>query len=813
MFWRKTRKAVWQGERLRMEWLPGLLALLLVLVLAALDLLQPVERLVYSATLRAFAPQEASGKVAVVELSPGWRQSGLDETLRRLGSARAVAFLPSLERIENASAIEAINRRLDELNFDKKKRNLEPYPTLLGLQSELDIAARVTERFSRYGNVILAAPYRPGERRFGAIRSEAFGVVDAGGVPLFSRLPSLIAPAWQSAAQLQLPAEALREAAAGVGLFSPGAQHESYPALVVHNGMAHPSLLLQLLRLNNRAMAAEKVSFEPGGGIRMGPVVVPSDSAYRFRPYVDTGNSELPGIRRYAYARVASGTYAINTFRDKTVFIGEPAQVAPLALALDAMLRQQVVTIPGWATAAQYGTLVAVAVLLMVLLPRMRLSTATVSTVLVLLVLINAEFLLLLLARQWLPLMLPVLAVVLAWPMIVYRGYLARRDERAALALSDANRQLGRLLQLQGELDLALEKYRSCRPDEPLLEQMYHLGLDFERKRQFAKAVSTFRSIEEVSSAFRDVGERIRRNQAMEQRVALAKGGGGSAGGTVIMDAEGLQKPTLGHYEVERELGRGAMGMVYLGRDPRIGRMVAIKTMALSDEFEGVQLEEVRQRFYREAETAGRLNHPNIVHVYDIGEEQELAYIAMDYLQGEQLGHFVQPDTLLPLDEVLMVVQQVAEALDYAHRQNVVHRDIKPANIIYDAETRTARVTDFGVACLTDSSKTRTGTVLGSPSYMSPEQVAGRKVDGRADIFSLGVTLYQLVTGHLPFEADSLGALMYKITNEEHPRPGKFRKGLPACVTRIINKCMQKAPENRYQSGVELASALARCRS
>jgi serine/threonine-protein kinase len=409
--------------------------------------------------------------------------------------------------------------------------------------------------------------------------------------------------------------------------------------------------------------------------------------------------------------------------------------------------------------------------------------------------------------------MLPVLVLLVGYPVIVFRAHLARREEQAAQTLSDANRQLGRMLQVQGELDQALEKYRQCRVDEALLEQLYHLGLDFERKRQFAKAVATFRTIESATSGFRDVAERIQRNQAMEQRVVLAKGGPATNSGTVIMDAEGLQKPTLGHYEVEREIGRGAMGMVYLGKDPRIGRMVAIKTMALSAEFEGAQLEEVKQRFYREAETAGRLNHPNIVHVYDIGEEQELAYIAMDYLQGKHLGNFVQPDELLSIDDVLNIVQQVAEALDYAHKQNVVHRDIKPANIIYDAETKTAKVTDFGVACLTDSSKTKTGTVLGSPSYMSPEQVAGKKVDGRADIFSLGVTLYQMITGKLPFEADSLGALMYKITNEEHPKPSKFRKGIPACVTRIINKCMQKEADNRYQSGAELASALKRCRS
>lgn len=266
----------------------------------------------------------------------------------------------------------------------------------------------------------------------------------------------------------------------------------------------------------------------------------------------------------------------------------------------------------------------------------------------------------------------------------------------------------------------------------------------------------------------------------------------------------------LGHYQLEKELGRGAMGMVYLGVDPRINRTVAIKTMALSAEFDADQLEGVKQRFYREAETAGRLNHPNIVTVYDVGEEQDLAFIAMDYLQGSELSQYCKPENLLPVDETLSIVEQIAEALDYAHQQGVVHRDIKPANIMYDRDNDVIKVTDFGVACLTDSSKTKTGTVLGSPSYMSPEQLAGKKVDGRSDLFSLGAMLYQLITGALPFEGDSLASLMYKITNENHKPPSKHRD-IPSCVTRIINKSLQKDASKRFQSGNEFAGAIKRC--
>jgi len=173
---------------------------------------------------------------------------------------------------------------------------------------------------------------------------------------------------------------------------------------------------------------------------------------------------------------------------------------------------------------------------------------------------------------------------------------------------------------------------------------------------------------------------------------------------------------------------------------------------------------------------------------------------------------WTKPENLLPAVEVLELMMKVAEALDYANSKRVVHRDIKPANIIYDRESGTMKVTDFGVACLTDTSKTKTGTILGSPSYMSPEQLAGQKVDGRSDLFSLGITLYQMLSGELPFIADSLASLMYKIANEKHPDIRMFRPELPACISQIINKALQKKAEDRFQTGAQMVKSLMRCR-
>jgi len=267
-------------------------------------------------------------------------------------------------------------------------------------------------------------------------------------------------------------------------------------------------------------------------------------------------------------------------------------------------------------------------------------------------------------------------------------------------------------------------------------------------------------------------------------------------------------RASLGRYRIERELGRGAMGAVYLGRDPKIGRQVAIKTMALSREFAGDELVEARERFFREAETAGRLQHPDIVTIFDAGEDQELAYIAMEYLKGDDLQTYTQAPKLLPVLTVLNIVARVADALAYAHSQGVVHRDIKPANVMVDLPTDLVKVTDFGIARVADSARTRTGMVLGTPSFMSPEQMAGRRVDGRSDLYSLGVMLFQLLTGRLPHRSDSMATLMHQIANEAAPDVRTLRPDLPEGLARAVSLSLEKRPEARYASGQQLSADL-----
>jgi serine/threonine-protein kinase len=338
------------------------------------------------------------------------------------------------------------------------------------------------------------------------------------------------------------------------------------------------------------------------------------------------------------------------------------------------------------------------------------------------------------------------------------------------------------------------------------MDNLYNLALDFERKRQFNKAENVFRYMAGHNLKFRDLEARLNRAKAMSETVILG-GGSSHPGGSMSLNT-GAEKPMLGRYQVEKELGKGAMGVVYQGRDPKIGRVVAIKTMALSQEFEADELTEVKQRFFREAETAGRLSHPNIVTIYDAGEEHDLCYIAMELLQGKDLIPYTKPDNLLPVDTVVSIIARVADALGYAHKQNIVHRDIKPANIMYEPERDSPKVTDFGIARITDSSRTKTGMVLGTPSYMSPEQLSAKKVDGRSDLFSLAVSLYQLLCGSLPFVGDSMAQLMFKIANEPATDILSVRPDVPRALVEFLDKAMAKDAGQRYQTGEQFAAAL-----
>ncbi|MCC7484454.1 MAG: CHASE2 domain-containing protein [Burkholderiales bacterium] len=631
------------------------------------------------------------------------------------------------------------------------------------------------------------------------------------------------------ALQVEYPIETIGKAAAALGHLNAlpdvdgGTRTETL--VLSYYGQVFPSLAM-MIAAKSLNLGPADVQVIPGERVSLGKLNITTDQHTRMYTYFykdrEANQRAFPVDSFYD---VFVGKIPVEKYRDKIVLIGPTAAglgsatvtpvspamtpVETLAHTVSSILSEHFFVAPAWGRYAEVLLFLLVAAYLVAVLPRLKAGMALAISGGLFVAMLVAHFVLMTGSGIWIQFMLPATLLLVGHGALVSKRFIVteaakiKSDETSA----ESNRMLGIAYQAQGQLDLAWDKFRQVPMSDAVMDNMYNLALDFERKRQFNKAESVFRHMADFNPKFRDLETRLTRAKAMSETVILG-GAASHPGGTVILPGGGMEKPMLGRYEVEKELGKGAMGIVYLGKDPKIGRVVAIKTMALSQEFEADELKDVKERFFREAETAGRLTHPNIVTIYDAGEEHDLAYIAMEFLKGKDLTPYTKADALLPLDRTLSIVARVAEALSYAHRNNVVHRDIKPANIMCDLEADTVKVTDFGIARITDSSKTKTGMVLGTPSYMSPEQLAGRKIEGRSDLFSLGVTLYQLCSGKLPFAGDSMAQLMYKIANEAPVDILTVNPGLPPAVVMVINKALAKQPEERYQTGDEMAQAI-----
>ncbi|MEO7726076.1 MAG: serine/threonine-protein kinase [Burkholderiales bacterium] len=627
------------------------------------------------------------------------------------------------------------------------------------------------------------------------------------------------------------PIEIIGKSAAGLGHLNAtpdvdgGTRTE--PLVLMNYDKTFPSLSM-MIAAKSLNLTLDDIKIQPGQKVTLGKLNITTDSLTRMYTYFYKDRDGRPAFTVDSFYDVMSGKIPVSKYVNKIVLIGPTAAglgsatvtpvsavmppVLVLAHSVSSILSEHFFVTPSWAYWVELLVFLLIAAYLIGLLPRLKATQALIISGAIFVILLVAHYILMTTSAIWLQLMLSATLLLVGHLALVSKHFIVTESGKARsdVDLAQSHRMLGLGYQGQGQLDTAFDYFRKLPPDDSVLDLIYNLALDYERKRQFNKAENAFKYIAEKNPKFKDIADRVGRAKAMSETVILGSTGG-HPGGTVILPGGGVEKPMLGRYQVEKELGKGAMGVVYLGKDPKIGRVVAIKTMALSQEFDADELQDVKDRFFREAETAGRLNHPHIVTIFDAGEEHDLAYIAMEFLKGKDLAPFIKPDNLLPLPKVMSIVARVAEALSYAHTNNVVHRDIKPANIMYELESDTVKVTDFGIARITDSSKTKTGMVLGTPSYMSPEQLSGKKIQGSSDLFSLGVTLYQMSCGYLPFQGDSMAQLMFKIANEPHVDILTRNPTLPGCLVDIVNKALSKQPEERFQTGDELAQAIRAC--
>jgi eukaryotic-like serine/threonine-protein kinase len=828
------------------DWFVGLLVTLLFFTFGVAGKFRDLEWWAYDLGVRFTSDHSTNDHVAVVAID--------DTAIQELGSwpwprdtlARLTDIISASGPAVIGYAIPFDTRQssyglayIEELRTSiEAMSNLNPEIKRMVKRAEdgLDTDRTFAQSMQKAVPIVLGMPYDLATTNLPATPNKVpdemrrFAISIVGGKPAernwFAR--TFLAEPVPVAENIYAPIPELARYANAVGHLNTGLNSEEQarrePLVVRYRDEYFPSFSL-MLAARYLQLAPQNIKADLGNSISVNQSIVNTDMQLRVYPYFYRGKSGQNPFKVYSVKEVLN--YGVNPklLRDKVVIVGFTARQNTVSLdspigvsmppvsftahVVSSLLNGDLYNVPSWGEWAQWLMLWVIGLYLMFLLPRLSLGTGVAVSVALLLILLNAHFVLMIGKSTWIPLVIPILALIVGHGVLSLEHFLAAQVERIQGELSTANLLLGQQFQTQGQMDQAFDRYRKCVVNVAVLDNVYSLALDYERKRQYNKALSAFEYIAAHNADYRDVAEKVQRGKQTNRSLGATMAN--NFGATLILNDTNLQKPVLGRYSIERELGRGAMGMVYLGRDPKIGRTVAIKTMVLAQEFEGDKLEEVKQRFFREAETAGRLNHPNIVTIYDVGEEEDLYYIAMDYLKGENLLAYCKPETLLPPKEVFEMLAKVAEALEYAHCNNVVHRDIKPANIIYDREHHSLKVTDFGVAFITDSSKTKTGTILGSPSYMSPEQLAGLKVDGRSDLFALGVTLYQLLTGELPFIGESLASLMYKITNEKHPDVRLFRPDLPACASRIINKALAKESAERFQSGERFATALLRC--
>ena len=823
------------------DWFTGLIVVVVMLVASRGDLIQSLERKAYDLGVQAVS-RVPSDRIAVIAIDDSsianigrwpWSRDVQARMIDLLGGAKAkvvanTTFFFEPQRDAGLVYIEKLLVMQKEIPPGAVNNATESMGALLAeAEIALNTDRKLADSVKRAGNVVLPLVFQQLAEPQGKPDKLLPDYVTANALAMPSGTDNLPPPGVFPL----IPIDVIGSAVSGIGHLNADNDIDgavrAEPLLVRYYDKVYPALsVLIAARSLNLGVADIRPAW--GEALHLGKLRVRTDAELRMRTffYADRdGRSPFPVD---SFFDVLSGKVPAAKYQDKIVLIGATAaglgaaQVTPLSPAtapvmtlahtVSSILGEHFFVTPSWGIWVQIGVFLAIALYIILALPRLRAGLAAWISLGIGAALIGAHFSLMVSQLTWIPLMASAVLLAVGYGALTTKRFLVteRGKEKSDAESAESNRMLGIAYQAQGQLDLAWDKFRQCPLADPLMENLYALALDFERKRQFNKAESVFGYMAGFNPKFRDLEQRLTRAKALSETVILG-GAQGHPGGTMMLPGGGMEKPMLGCYRIEKELGKGAMGVVYLGKDPKIGRVVAIKTMALSQEFEGDELIEVKERFFREAETAGRLTHPNIVTIYDAGEEHDLAYIAMEFLKGRDLVPFTKKDALLPVPLVLSIIARVSEALGYAHAQNVVHRDIKPANIMYEPESDTAKVTDFGIARVTDSSKTKTGMVLGTPSYMSPEQLAGKKVEGRSDLFSLGVTLYQMLSGSLPFQGESMAQLMFKIANEPHADIRTLKAGLPTCVAAVTNKALAKDPDQRYQTGEQMAKAIRLC--
>lgn len=789
-----------------------------------------VESAVYD-TLQRYQYQPASERILLVTTDADngdgantWSASGFSSLVARLDqldagviAATQPLVLPELPPEEQIAALTELERQAARSGDTAGDLN-RLAAQLQGFRKNYDDQQKLARTLAAAGNVVLSihpSEYSGrdqlrtecAEHRVNLQGADSDAITAA---PVSD--PLLLPPAAVCAASRAIGFSATASASSG----------RTNHLLVDANGVLLPSLALATLAAtegNNQDIVVASAA-----ALTLKDRVIHTGRGFGVMPRSYFNRDGSPTFASVSSRDVLDGAVDASVVSGRIVLIGarpddRGSSLIAAATGLSNLLDSDYVLRHQWLTWIEYGLIMALLVLVLAWVPAMPAIGALLVGLVMATIVLSIEAWLLVSERIWVQFGTAALFAALAvWVSSIVR---ARNALAAAAARRIPSADIGaRAGSAAEELDLQFSVLRQQPVTDDSKEKMYQIAFQHGRAEEFARAERVLRFIYQHDPDYKDVGRLLEQLSGQKNYQPLAKNKASEkptdASHAAQADRESPREDSsgtkmLGRYTIEKKLGEGAMATVYLGTDSKIGRKVAIKTVALAEEFDDAKLEDARQQFLREAESAGRLNHPNIIAIYDVGEDKDVSYLAMEYFDGVSLLKHAQRDDLLPASWVMELVARAAEALDYAHRQGVVHRDIKPANIMYHAASDEVKLTDFGIARLTDTSRTKTGIILGTPSFMSPEQLTGSAVTGQSDLYSLGVTLYQLLTGVAPFRADSIPKLMDKIMSEE-PRPVReMRDNLPECVDSIISVALAKDPEDRYSSGRAMAMALRDC--
>jgi len=644
--------------------------------------------------------------------------------------------------------------------------------------------------------------------------------------------------------QLRAPSRAVSNASWNLGHVNSAVDRDGIvradPVMIKFAGDYYPSMAVQLARAALDIHRAQ-VKVDPGNEIRLGHIPIPIDDQGRMLIEYWGGPRSFPTL---SATRILEGKEPVERLKGKVVLVGVTASgyvgtlhtpVSPLmhrteriANATESIMRKRFIAQLNVATVLELAILVGIGLFCGVVLPRITLQYRIIVLAVFLFVIVNMNYILYSSFHMVTKTLYPSLEILLF--LLLSPAVKMRQTAIDSLQTEPAVKKQRRKKQPIQPRVMSVGKAGSGTPTDSSAPPHFR-GQAISKDELAETQVLTEELLNQVREATNSqaAGDRTPQEHNSLQNIsgvdtpivatgaaeALAAGpptppqrGNGTPSSTPVVNADGMPQQ-LGRYEVIELVGQGAMGSVYRGKDPAIDRLVALKTIRFEYGKSEEELDELRERFYREARAAGRLSHPNIVTVYDVGSEGDLQYIAMEFLEGHTLVEIVKNKKALNYKIMAKIIMQVCSALDYAHKQGVVHRDIKPANIMV-LKNFEVKVADFGIARLDqpNMTMTQTGMAMGTPNYIAPEQLKGEKVDARSDIFSLGVVIYELLTHKRPFAGENMSQLIYNILNVEPKKPSSIDEHIPGIFDMVTTRCLAKDPYDRYQNAGEIAADL-----